>query len=254
MPSVNLSAVVLTRNSERTLRACLASLSFADELLVIDDGSTDATVAIAEELSARVIPHAMAGDFSAQRRFGIQQCRGQWVLFIDSDEVVSDRLRESVQQAVLKQSLFSFSVTRVNRFPHYRIEHGSMRSDTVTRLFPKEGLTSEGRVHEKILSPYPTKHLEGELLHYPYRDWSATLRKLDQYTSFLAQQQYEKRKKTGFIAGTLIKPTWAFLKVYFINRGFLDGKMGLMFAIHHAYYTFMKYAKYHLIANSEGTF
>lgn len=254
MSSVNLSAVVLTRNSERTLRACLASLSFADELLVIDDSSTDATVAIAEELSARVIPHAMAGDFSAQRRFGIQQCRGQWVLFIDSDEVVSDRLRESIQQAVLEQSLFSFSVTRVNRFSHYRIEHGSMRSDTVTRLFPKEGLTSEGRVHEKILSPYPTKHLEGELLHYPYRDWSATLRKLDQYTSFLAQQQYEKGKKTGFIAGTLIKPTWAFLKVYFINRGFLDGKMGLMFAIHHAYYTFMKYAKYHLIAYSEGTF
>lgn len=254
MSSVNLSAVVLTHNSERTLRACLASLAFTDEILVIDDGSTDATVAIAEELGARVIPHAMAGDFSAQRRFGIQQCRGQWVLFIDSDEVVSDCLRDSIQQAVLEQSLFSFSFTRTNRFPHFRIEHGSMRSDTVTRLFPKEGLTSEGRVHEKILSPYPTKRLEGALLHYPYRDWSATLRKLDQYTSFLAQQQYEKGKETGFIAGTLIKPTWAFLKVYFLNRGFLDGKMGLMFAIHHAYYTFMKYAKYYLIANSEGTF
>ena len=254
MSGVNLSAVVLTRNSERTLRACLASLAFTDEILVIDDGSTDATVAIAEELGARVIPHAMAGDFSAQRRFGIQQCRGQWVFFIDSDEVVSDRLRDSIQRAVLGQNLFSFSIIRVNRFPHYRIEHGSMRSDTVTRLFPKEGVTSEGRVHEKILSPYPTKRLEGALLHYPYRDWSATLRKLDQYTSFLAQQQYEKGKKTGFIAGALIKPTWAFLKVYFLNRGFLDGKMGLMFAIHHAYYTFMKYAKYHLMANSEGTF
>lgn len=254
MSAVNLSAVVLTRNSERTLRACLASLTFADEILVIDDGSTDATVAIAEELGASVIPHAMAGDFSAQRRFGIQQCRGQWVLFIDSDEVVSDGLRDAIQRAVLEQRLFSYSFTRINRFPHYRIKHGSMRSDTVTRLFPKEGLTSEGRVHEKILSPYPTKRLEGTLLHYPYRDWSATIRKLDQYTSFLAQQQFEKGKKTGFIAGTLIKPTWAFLKVYFINRGFLDGKMGLMFAIHHAYYTFMKYAKYHLIVHSEGTF
>ena len=254
MSAVNLSAVVLTRNSERTLRACLASLTFADEIIVIDDGSTDATVAVAEELGASVIPHAMAGDFSAQRRFGIQQCRGRWVLFIDSDEVVSDGLKSSIQQAVLKRDLFSYAFSRVNCFPHYRIEHGSMRSDTVTRLFPKEGLTSEGRVHEKILSPFPTKHLEGALVHYPYRDWSATIRKLDQYTSFLAQQQYEKGKKTGFIAGTLIKPTWAFLKVYFINRGFLDGKMGLMFAIHHAYYTFMKYAKYHLIANSEGTF
>ena len=254
MSAVNLSAVVLTRNSERTLRACLASLTFADEILVIDDGSTDATVAIAEELGTSVIPHDMAGDFSAQRRYGIQQCRGRWVLFIDSDEVVSNDLRNSIRQAVLKEDLFSCAFSRVNRFPHYCIEHGSMRSDTVTRLFPKEGLTSEGRVHEKILSPYPAKRLEGALLHYPYRDWSANIRKLDQYTSFLAQQQYEKGKKTGFIAGTLIKPTWAFLKVYFINRGFLDGKMGLMFAIHHAYYTFMKYAKYHLIAHSEGTF
>lgn len=254
MTTAHLSAVVLTHNSERTLRACLTSLSFADELLVIDDGSTDSTVTIAAELGARVIPHAMAGNFSAQRRFAIEQCQGQWVLFIDSDEVVSETLRSSIQKVVLEQRLFSYSFSRVNRFPHYRIEHGSMRSDTVTRLFPKEGLTSEGRVHEKILSPYPTKKLDGLLLHYPYKDWSATIRKLDQYTSFLAQQQVEKSKTTGFLAGTLIKPTWAFLKVYFLNRGFLDGKMGLMFAIHHAYYTFMKYAKYHLIINSEGTF
>lgn len=254
MTTVNLSAAVLTHNSERTLRACLTSLSFADELLVIDDGSTDSTITIATELGARVIPHAMAGDFSAQRRFAIEQCQGQWVLFIDSDEVVSDALKDSILQAVLEPPLFSYSFSRVNRFPHYRIEHGSMRSDTVTRLFPKEGLSSEGRVHEKILSPYPTKKLDGALLHYPYRDWSATIRKLDQYTSFLAQQQFEKGKPTSFLAGTLLKPTWAFLKVYFLNRGFLDGKIGLMFAIHHAYYTFMKYAKYHLLANSKGTF
>ena len=254
MTTVHLSAVVLTRNSERTLRACLTSLSFADELLVIDDGSTDNTVTLATDLGARVITHAMAGDFSAQRRFAIEQCQGHWVLFIDSDEVVSNALRDAIQKAVFEQSLFSYSFSRVNRFPHYRIEHASSRSDTVTRLFPKEGLTSKGRVHEKILSPYPTKKLDGVLLHYPYKDWSATIRKLDQYTSFLAQQQFENGKTTGFLSGTLIKPTWAFLKVYFLNRGFLDGKMGLMFAIHHAYYTFMKYAKYHLITNSGGTF
>ena len=109
MSAVHLSAVVLTHNSERTLRACLASLTFADEILVIDDGSIDATVAISEELGASVIPHAMAGDFSAQRRFGIQQCRGRWVLFIDSDEVVSDGLKNSIQQAVLKGDPVSYT-------------------------------------------------------------------------------------------------------------------------------------------------
>ena len=254
MTDITLSAVVLTKNSERTLRATLQSLSFADEILVIDDESTDATVAVAQGNGARVISHAMKGDFSAQRNFGIRQARGRWILFIDSDEVVSPDLRKSILTVVQGKELISCSITRVNRFPHYRINHGSMRSDKVMRLFPKEGLQSVGRVHEKIMSLYPVREISGCLWHTPYKDWSATIQKLDQYTTFLAQQQHEKGKKTGFLSGALLKPAWAFLKVYFIHGGLLDGKMGLMFAIHHAYYTFMKYAKWSVLEKSGGEF
>lgn len=254
MPKPRLSVVVLTKNSERTLRACLQSLSFAHEVIVVDDESTDRTPEIAHFCGAFVVKHPLSGDFSAQRRFAISLCQGDWILFIDSDEVVTEELKTAIQQAVKEPASCCYAFSRVNQFPHYAISHGSMRSDKVSRLFPAEGLTSEGRVHEKILSPFPEKTLSGALLHNPYKDWSAMIRKLDQYTTYLAEQQVEKGKKVGFLSGVLLKPTWAFFKVYFVNGGFLDGKMGLMFAVHHAYYTFMKYAKYHLITQSEGTF
>ena len=254
MPKPLLSAVVLTKNSERTLRDCLESVAFADEILVIDDNSIDSTPDIASSCGARVVTRALAGDFSRQRNFAISESRGDWVLFIDSDEVVSSKLKTSIKAALKEGTPIAGRFTRVNRFPHYQITHGSLRSDKVTRLFPKEGLRSEGRVHEKLLSPCAPRLLAGPLYHAPYADWSATIRKLDQYTTCLAQQQFDQGKTTSFFSGVLIKPSWAFLKVYLINRGFLDGKMGLMFAIHHAYYTFMKYAKYHLIAHSGGTF
>lgn len=249
-----LSAVVLTKNSSALLEKCLQSLQFADELIVIDDFSTDDTADIATRCGAKVVKHAMNGDFAAQRRFGIDQCRCEWILFIDSDEFVSQELAEAIQSVLRSGKKAACLLKRENRFPHYSITHGSMRGDLVLRLFPKEGLTVEGRVHEKLKSPFPQKILQGALLHHPYENWSATIRKLDAYTEYLAVQQIEKGRKTGFFTGVFVKPTWAFVKVYFFNKGFLDGRMGVMFAVHHAYYTFMKYAKYYLLANSGGKF
>lgn len=251
---VHLSAIVLTKNSEEYLQRCLTALKFCDETVVIDDESTDSTRALAEACGARVMIRKMQGDFAEQRRFGIEQARGQWVLFIDSDEIVTEELAKEIQTAVSSETIRAYELARRNCFEHYSIQHGSMRSDRVLRLFPKDGLRVEGRVHEKIISPYPVETLKAYLDHYPYEDWSVMIRKLDIYTSYLALQQIEKGKKTGFISGALVKPTWAFLKVYVFNGGLLDGKMGLLFAIHHAYYTFMKYAKYYLNANSDGKF
>lgn len=253
-PEARLSAVVLTKNSSALLEKCLQSLKFADELIIIDDFSTDETADIASRCGAKVIRHAMDGDFAAQRRFGIAQCNGDWVLFIDSDEFVTDELAEDIRRALSCGEKAAYFLKRENRFPHYDIAHGSMRSDRVLRLFPKEGLEVEGRVHEKLVSPFAQKNLQGVLLHQPYDNWSATIRKLDVYTDYLAVQQVEKGRKTGFFAGVFIKPIWAFIKVYFFNKGFLDGRMGVMFAVHHAYYTFMKYAKYFLLVNSGGKF
>lgn len=250
---MSLSAIVLTKNSERCLKACLGSLTFADELLVIDDHSTDTTIKIAQMSGAKIIVHSMNGDFSAQRRFAVEQASGEWLLFIDSDEVVSPELAEEIK-SVIQKEYCACELLRENRFLHHSIRNGSMRGDRVLRLFPREGLSIVGRVHEKMSSKYPVIRLSGILFHYPYEDWSAMIRKLDAYTSYLAQQQIEKKKNTCFLIGALLKPTWAFLKVYVFHRGFLDGRMGLMFAVHHAYYTFMKYAKFNLLQDSQGKF
>lgn len=252
--NIELSAVVLTRNCADLLPQCLRSLGFADEIVVIDDFSDDNTREIAEAAGARVLTRAMNGDFGEQRRFGIESARGRWILFIDSDEVVTEGLAKEICQAIASGMDHAYFLQRVNRFPNYEITHGSMRSDRVLRLFPKEGLEVVGRVHERVVSPYPSSVLRGRLLHYPYKDWSATIRKLDVYTENLAKQQMMLNKRTGFVSGVFLKPTWAFIKVYFFNKGFLDGRMGVMFAIHHAYYTFMKYAKYYLLINSHGKF
>ncbi len=251
---MKLVAVVLTKNSESILKQCLTSLSFADEILVIDDMSTDHTRELAESCGAKVITRVMNGDFGAQRRFAIDASNGEWILFIDSDEIVTPELAKEIRSAVKQPEKRAYEVRRKNQFQYHQISHGSMRSDAVLRLYPKEGLVVEGRVHERVISPYPISQLHNPMLHYPYKDWSAMIGKLDTYTEYLAKQQLEKNKKTNFFSGALLKPTWAFIKVYLINRGFLDGKMGLMFAVHHAYYTFMKYAKYYLMVNSQGKF
>ena len=156
-PDATLSAVVLTRNSSALLERCLQSLKFADELIVIDDFSTDETAEISARCGAKVVKHAMNGDFAAQRRFGIEQCGCKWVLFIDSDELVSDELAEEIKHVLQGGEKAAYLLKRENSFPHYDITHGSMRSDCVLRLFPKEGLKVEGRVHEKVSSPFPHK-------------------------------------------------------------------------------------------------
>lgn len=250
---MKLVAIVLTKNSESLLRQCLESLSFADQILVLDDLSTDNTKQIAEACGAKVITRAMNGDFGEQRRFGIDAAKGDWILFIDSDEVVSEELAIEIQQ-VIKKGYFAYRIRRKNTFPHYEVENGSMRRDWVLRLFPKDKLQVIGRVHERVESFYPTKDLKGELTHYPYKNWSATIKKLDAYTDALAIQQLKNGKQQSFFSGVFLKPTWAFIKVYVLNKGFLDGRMGLMLAVHHAYYTFMKYAKYYVLKNSQGLF
>ena len=149
-PDATLSAVVLTRNSSALLERCLQSLKFADELIVIDDFSTDETAEISARCGAKVVKHAMNGDFAAQRRFGIEQCGCKWVLFIDSDELVSDELAEEIKHVLQAGEKAAYLLKRENNFPHYDITHGSMRSDCVLRLFKKEGLKVEGRVKEKV--------------------------------------------------------------------------------------------------------
>ncbi len=181
------TAIILARNEEQHIVDCIKSIQFADEILVIDDGSTDQTVSLATGLGAKVIPHPLNGDWSQQRRFGISQAQSEWILFVDSDERVSPELAKSIQR-VIQGEWKAYWLRRYNLFHHNQATHGVVRPDKVLRLMPREGATVEGAVHEAFISPYPQDTLEGKLYHYTMIIGINFFEKFNKYTSAAANK------------------------------------------------------------------
>lgn len=250
---VPVSAIVLTRNESANIEDCLKSCAFAQELLVIDDGSTDDTVAKAEALGARVLHRALAGDWGAQQTFSIENAKYPWVFLIDADERVSPELAQAVVDTVKKGKQNCWWVQRRN-FYHEGFEaHGPMRPDWVARLMPKKDSRVTGKVHPAFVTPYPNKKLRtGHLIHHPYKDFATYLRKQEQYSTLAAEKYALAGRKCSFTKDIVVKPLWAFFKVYILNRGFLDGKYGFIFSVYHSWYTLTKYVKLYLKTVNNG--
>lgn len=246
------TAIILARNEEQHIAECIKSIQCADEILVIDDGSTDKTVELAEGLGAKVIPHPLNNDWSQQRRFGISQASCDWILFIDSDERVSlelnDEIRKSIESGVQK----AYWLSRHNVFHYNAATHGSMRPDKVLRLMPTEGATVEGFVHETFISPFPQDTLQGILYHYTYDNWTQYFNKFNKYTSAAAEKYHEQGKKCSFWKDIILRPHWAFFKIYILQKGYLDGKIGFILSLYHYMYTVTKYVKLYYLNKSNG--
>lgn len=160
-----ISALILAKNEERNIEACIKTLQFADDILVIDDFSTDRTKEIAERLGARVIQRGMNGDWGGQQTFAIQQAKCEWVLFVDADERISEPLAREICSVVAKGDKKAYWIQRENKFYHHHATHGVLRPDYVNRLFPAERSYVEGYVHPKIVTPYPNEKLHGIMYH-----------------------------------------------------------------------------------------
>ena len=252
MDKVDLTVIVLARNEEERIAECLQSCAFAKELLVIDDGSTDQTVPIAVACGAKVLQRSMNGDWGAQQTFGINSASCAWIFFIDADERVTPTLAENIIQCVQKNEKKCYWIQRENHFQNIKATHGIMRPDWVARLMPKEGSYVEGRVHPKIVTPYPNETISGRMIHFPYRDWDAYFRKFDKYTSLSAQKYLDSGRHSSFLRDIVLRPLWAFIKVYFLNLSFLDGKAGWIFSVNHYFYTMMKYVKLYTLEKYKG--
>ena len=248
----NVTAIILARNEEQHIEECIKSIQCADEILVIDDGSTDQTVSLAEQLSAKVIHHALNGDWAQQRRFGISQSSCEWILFIDSDERISSELNDEIRQVVQRREKKAYWLSRHNIFRHNSATHGSMRPDKVLRLMPKEGATVEGFVHETFISPFPQGTLKGKLFHYTYDNWTQYFNKFNKYTSAAAEKYHEQGKSCSFWKDIIFRPHWAFFKIYILQKGFLDGKIGFILSLYHYMYTVTKYVKLYYLNKSNG--
>ncbi len=237
-----LSAIIIAKNEQANIAECLQSVTFADEIIVVDDNSDDNTVVLAQQAGATVFRRAMNGDFAAQQNFAINHARGRWLLFIDCDERITPELAAEIQSA-MQQAPCAYQLRRLNHFAGQRVRFGTLRPDWVVRLLPNERVQFVGRVHQRLQHPFAEKSLQQPMLHYTYASWTQYYQKFEQYTRLSAQQAYQQGKSASFWRDILLRPMWAFGKMYVIHGGFLDGKIGWLLAVGHYHYTQAKYAR-----------
>ena len=238
----SVSAVIITLNAAKQLEACLQSLSFCDEIVVVDSGSTDETIALAHRYQAKVIEQAWLG-FGKQKQLAVKQARHDWVLCIDSDERVSTELRNSIEKVLQQPQSQIYRMPRSNKFMGRFLKHGEGYPDWSTRLFNRRfAQWSNDPVHEKVLCQSAVANLEGDLLHESGEDISLYLQKQNRYTSIQAEQLFERGKQAG-IGQLLLSPLFRFLRFYLFKRGFMDGLPGLVHILIGCFNSFCKYAK-----------
>jgi glycosyltransferase involved in cell wall biosynthesis len=238
-----ISSIIITRNESKNIRRCLQSLSWTDELVVVDAQSTDDTKMIASEFTDKVHDLKWEG-FGPAKRFARNKASGEWILSVDADEVVSDKLRDEIKRTIGSQdSLDGYYLPRKSSFLGRWIKHGGWYPDWVLRLFRKDkGDFTSRLVHEEVEVAGRCGHLKNDLLHYTDPDFHHYLRKLNQYTTLNALQLSQEGKRAT-LGDILLRPPAAFVKMYFLRKGFLDGREGLILALSSAFHVFAKYVK-----------
>jgi len=236
------SAVIITLNAADALQACLQSIAFADEILVVDCGSSDATLALAQQYGARVLHQDWLG-YGAQKQFAVSQAKYDWVLCLDADERVSAPLRAAIEAALIAPSVNGFQMPRCNRFMGRWLRHGEGYPDWSLRLFQRShGLWSDDSVHEKVVLDGAPGRLQGDLLHESAEDLAAYLDKQNRYTTLQAAALHRRGKRAS-VAQMVLSPLLRFVKFYIFRLGFLDGVAGLVHIAIGCHNSFIKYAK-----------
>jgi glycosyltransferase involved in cell wall biosynthesis len=246
-----LSVAIVTFNEEQNLARTLASVAWADQIIVVDSGSTDRTLDIARTFRATVIERPWPG-FAAQKNFAIAQCTGDWILTLDADEELTPKLQQQIRQTLSAQPpAEAFFLKRRNLFLGHWIKHGGFYPDAKLRLFRRSLPTTlqfeERPVHETIAFNGPTATLDADLIHHAYPTLSSYIEHMDRYSSLGAQILVDKGRTSAnpftFLVHIVIVPLLGFLWNYLVRLGFLDGREGLLLHLYHACYTSWKYAK-----------
>jgi glycosyltransferase involved in cell wall biosynthesis len=237
-----LSVVVVAHNAAAQLAETLASVSFADEIVVVDSGSRDATREIAARCGARVVEHEWLG-FGRQKQFAVAQAHHDWVLCLDADERVSPPLAASLRRVLEAPAAPAYRMARRNRFLGRWLRHGEGYPDWNTRLFDRrQARWSDDAVHERVLCAAPPLTLEGDLLHESAEDLGRYIAKQNRYSSLAARELHDRGERAG-TATLVLSPLVRFLKFYLLRLGFLDGVPGLVHIAIGCAASFLKYAK-----------
>jgi glycosyltransferase involved in cell wall biosynthesis len=238
-----LTVIVPTFNEERHVAACLESVRWADEIIVVDSFSTDRTLEIAKPLATRVLSHAYANS-AAQKNWTIPQAAHRWVLIVDADERLSPALASEIRGLMeAGPPCDGYVVRRVNHFHGKAIRHGGWGRDRVLRLFNRDkGRYQDKNVHAEVEIDGRVAELAHPLLHDTFRGFGDYLKKIDRYTRWGAED-LKRRGRRASVADLLVRPAWRFLKRYLLQAGILDGVEGLLISGLDTYSVFLKYAR-----------
>ena len=235
-----LSLVVITRNEAHRLAACLASVPFAEEVVVVDSASADGTPELARRLGARVIETADWPGFGPQKNRALDAATGDWVLSLDADERASPRLAAQIRHVVLEggggtAAPAAYTLSRLSSFAGQWMRHGDWYPDPVLRLFRRGAARfSDDAVHERLVCAGPHGHLDGHLLHASIATLDDCVAKMNRYSSARALR-LRQRGRRGGLAAAIGHGVWAFVRSYVVRRGFLDGAMGFVLEIGRAH-------------------
>jgi glycosyltransferase involved in cell wall biosynthesis len=239
---VRISAAIITHQAGPLLARCLASLDFCDEIVVVDQHSTDETAEVCARHGARLEQTAWLG-FGPTKQRAADLCRNRWVLSIDTDEQVDGRLRAAILALDDRPPVAAFAVNRLSSFLGRRIRHCGWHPDWVVRLFDRERAGFDERpVHESIQPRGPVARLDGLLQHEPYRTMEQYIAKLDRYTSAAAADLHARGRRGG-PAGAVLRAHAAFWRMWLLQQGFRDGWAGLVLCHCSAFYVLSKYLK-----------
>ena len=241
-----LSAIVIAKNEQDQLTRCLSSLKFADEIIVIDNNSTDRTAKIAKDLKAKVIKFSLQGDYSRIRNFALQQASYPWVLFVDADEVVSCELSEEIKTELSKSAFSGYFLPRLDFLWGQPLLHGDTGNIKLLRLAKKDAGFWRGKVHETWQITGPTGQLSHPLQHYPHPSLYEFLTSLNQYSDIRASELFEKQTSANIIK-VVLYPVGKFINLWLLKRGFLDGTAGFVHAMSMAFYSYLVQAKLYFL-------
>ena len=252
---MSLSVILITKNEEANLKDCLESVSFADEIIVVDSQSSDKTQEIARSFDAKLEITSDWPGFGPQKNRALNLATQDWVLSIDADERVTPELKQEILTAIASPNVADcYAIPRSSWYCGRFMKHSGWYPDYVDRLFKRGSAKfSDHLVHERLLPTGSSGKLNNHFLHYSYRDFSQVLKKVDVYSSAAAQQAFKQGKKGG-LGEALIHGFWAFFRTYVLRRGFLDGKHGLALAISNAATSYYKYLKLWQLQNKKDIY
>lgn len=246
-----ITAVILVKNEEKHIAECIKSLNFCDEILVIDDYSTDKTIESINKLSSKkvkIIRHFLNNDFSQSRNFGLLKAKNEWIFFVDSDEIVSEGLAFEVSNTIsswtsgMENEYKGFFIRRIDLMWRKSLKYGETGNIKLLRLARKDSGLWEGRIHEKWKIRGIVGTLKNPIIHRPHQTISEFLREINFYTDIRAEELKSKKNKV-FFWSIILFPLGKFILNYFVKRGFMDGIHGLVFAIIMSYHSFLVRSK-----------